>query len=1195
MNGSHPLPPVLSSKLAEFRRRVWIIKLAEGILAAAFGLAISYLLVLGLDRLVNTPAWLRGLFLFAGALVPGLGLPLKWHKWVWRQRRLEDAARLLRHKFPRLGDQLLGIVELAKEDSKLTGRSERLVQAAMAQADEAVKDQDFRNAVPRAKHRQWGWAAAGAVAVVVAGFVTINDAARNAFVRWLMPWKATERYTFARIQELPNPLVVPEAESFTLPVSLTKESKWTPEKATGSIDGQPEISAARHDAAYALAFPPQKKDTEVFVKVGDVRETITLQPRPRPELKSLQVKLKLPDYLQYKTEPVTEVRGDTVSVLQGAQATFEAAASRELVNAEIDGQPAKTEGDRIISNPQPVDGERSVKFEWKDNLGLTARVPLVVKVQPAEDEAPKIAARRETQEQVVLESEVVVFEVSASDDFGVKQLGLEWKGIDDGTKREKSEGSKVAAAGAPETKNVEARATFCATREGVPPQSLEVRVWAEDYLPGRERSRSASFVLHVLNKTDHALWVTQQMTKWLEAAKETYEREQQLHVTNKELRAMSAADLDRPENRRKVAAQSAAENANGERLNALTDAGRNLAEQATKNDEFDAARLESWATMLESLNDIAQNRMPNVADLLKQSADAKADAQLAQNSGNNGQQQPGQKGQESQSQQNPSGDQKPGDQQTAQNNSDSQDSQSQQAPKDAVPQEQAGGKTAPQIAKGDMSPSGKPSPVDPNAKQPEKAPSISLTESTMNKAEPEKGPDGKPKPPSAGKLGLPGNGLAAGPKKDGDEPPPAESSAQENLDQGIKEQKDLLAEFARVSDQLSEILASLEASTFVKRLKAASREQQQLAGAISEKTLDAFGIVREPARKSLDEIKAEEKKELEEKVTGFVEKLFARREAPAPAKPAAAPAEKEAPFVTTYAPLASSRAKTQSDVVKVIQSDLEAYAQRKPDQFFKKVLGEMKQTKIITELKRVGDRAADNLSGNAIHGAEYWADTLDRWAEEMVKAAGQCSNCSSCSGDSLPPEIILKVMQALRDEMKLRDETRELENTKPAVEEEEFATRARKLGTEQDRIKEHTDTAIGDIEAIQGGRQKFGKEIALLSRVVEVMDEAAGILREPDTGAPAIAAETEAIELLLETKRNNPNGGGGGGGNPGGGGNGTTRSAALASLGPGGDPNANIKARPVGQATGRAGREFPEEFRSGLDSYFSNLEGTGKP
>jgi hypothetical protein len=235
MNGSHPLPPVLSSKLAEFRRRVWVVKLAEGILAALFGLALSYLFVLGLDRFFETPAWLRALFLFAGALVPGLGLPLKWHRWVWRQRRLEDAARLLRHKFPRLGDQLLGIVELAKEDSKLTGRSERLVQAAMAQADEAVKDQDFTHAVPQAKHRQWAWAAVGATAVVTAGFITINDAARNAFVRWIMPWSDTERYTFARVQELPNPLVVPLAESFTLPVNLSADARWKPESALGSI------------------------------------------------------------------------------------------------------------------------------------------------------------------------------------------------------------------------------------------------------------------------------------------------------------------------------------------------------------------------------------------------------------------------------------------------------------------------------------------------------------------------------------------------------------------------------------------------------------------------------------------------------------------------------------------------------------------------------------------------------------------------------------------------------------------------------------------------------------------------------------------------------------------------------------------------------------------------------------------------
>ena len=44
------LPPDLELKLAKFRRRVWVVKLAEGVLAAIFGIALSYLLVFVLDR-----------------------------------------------------------------------------------------------------------------------------------------------------------------------------------------------------------------------------------------------------------------------------------------------------------------------------------------------------------------------------------------------------------------------------------------------------------------------------------------------------------------------------------------------------------------------------------------------------------------------------------------------------------------------------------------------------------------------------------------------------------------------------------------------------------------------------------------------------------------------------------------------------------------------------------------------------------------------------------------------------------------------------------------------------------------------------------------------------------------------------------------------------------------------------------------
>ena len=72
-----------------------------------------------------------------------------------------------------------------------------------------------------------------------------------------------------------------------------------------------------------------------------------------------------------------------------------------------------------------------------------------------------------------------------------------------------------------------------------------------------------------------------------------------------------------------------------------------------------------------------------------------------------------------------------------------------------------------------------------------------------------------------------------------------------------------------------------------------------------------------------------------------------------------------------------------------------------------------------------------------------------------------------------------------------------------------------------------------------------------------------------------------------------PQGRGGGGGSTAGGGGTATQasSAALADLGPGTDANSIVALRPVGQATGHAGKEFPDEFKGGLDAYFNRLEG----
>jgi hypothetical protein len=182
-------------------------------------------------------------------------------------------------------------------------------------------------------------------------------------------------------------------------------------------------------------------------------------------------------------------------------------------------------------------------------------------------------------------------------------------------------------------------------------------------------------------------------------------------------------------------------------------------------------------------------------------------------------------------------------------------------------------------------------------------------------------------------------------------------------------------------------------------------------------------------------------------------------------------------------------------------------------------------------------------------------------------------------------------MKILTAEINLREETRTVQQAQPQLASEAFAQQARELAKTQLKLLDRTDIVIEKIRDLPEGDEKFAKEIAQLTNAVNAMGDAETILRKPDTGAPAIAAETEAIEWLLQAKRSG-SGGGGGGGSPGGGhrSGADLTSAALALLGESREAQATTVERDTRQATGKAGRVLPDEFRAGLDRYFEALE-----
>ncbi len=209
-------------------------------------------------------------------------------------------------------------------------------------------------------------------------------------------------------------------------------------------------------------------------------------------------------------------------------------------------------------------------------------------------------------------------------------------------------------------------------------------------------------------------------------------------------------------------------------------------------------------------------------------------------------------------------------------------------------------------------------------------------------------------------------------------------------------------------------------------------------------------------------------------------------------------------------------------------------------------------------------------------------------------------------------------MRILDAEIKLRDATREVEQLRSGDHDEpteedssregkekdasddeaasdedvrtiavRYSRRAADLADRQEVLAERTLKVVKSIAELPRALEYFPREMALLTRVGGVMAEATEILDEPETGRRAIAAETEAIELLLQTKRVMGGGGGGGGNNPGGGGSGTTNASALALIGKGVNPKGEFGARSVNQQTGKTGRKLPEEFRRGLDRFLS--------
>src|SRR5207249_11090124 len=130
------------------------------------------------------------------------------------------------------------------------------------------------------------------------------------------------------------------------------------------------------------------------------------------------------------------------------------------------------------------------------------------------------------------------------------------------------------------------------------------------------------------------------------------------------------------------------------------------------------------------------------------------------------------------------------------------------------------------------------------------------------------------------------------------------------------------------------VLANLEGSTRVKRLRAASRLQNKVAGRRGDLVGDAFGVPTGAAKEALRDLTKQ---------------------------------------------LSKQEAQCSQDVSHIMD-DMQAYFERRHFQKFKSVLDDMAKQDVVGGLRQLGDDLPKE-NGLSMAQCEYWSDNLDRWAE----------------------------------------------------------------------------------------------------------------------------------------------------------------------------------------------------------------------
>ena len=632
------LPAQLVRQLHSFRRRLRTVKMLEAVCLAGIAVILSYVLLYLSDRLWETPSAV-GWILFFTAMA-GLAVFIPWwsFRWVWQRRTEAQLARLISRTDAALGDRLLGVIELDSEKYGRQYSSEKLKAAAMEQVAREVSARDLTVNIPRPSHKKL-FVLLAILALCTAGVCLVSpEAAGNALERWLQPFDPPERYTFTQLDPTPDSLVIPLGESYLYELKLANATKSRPQTAEYFFRNRVRQQAPLTDGVYKIHIPPMQQADRLEFFAGDVVRRLKIIPKDRPSLLGATATVAYPAYMA-RPDGQEAMRAGVISAPEGSTLTLKVTASQNLASAaDAQGKPLRVEGSSVVIPDIRLEKDpREIELTWTDSDGLAASQPVRMRLEPIEDKQPSIYLRGGENDRYVLEDTSIELEVEAADDFGLREMGVEWQGeksfyddeeenaaAPDPAKAGKPvpglRGEKVLADGHPTQASLKGMYLFQARALKLSPQRVVVRGFTQDYKPGGKRVYSEPMIIFVLSKSEHAQMIRNELERITSELEGMIRRMDAMTDEAKRLKGMEGSELKKAESQERLHALADEEQTNRRELSDLLNRSEDLFKEASRNPQIDPSGMKEFMKGISMLKPIPNGPMKKAQKQFRDSA-----------------------------------------------------------------------------------------------------------------------------------------------------------------------------------------------------------------------------------------------------------------------------------------------------------------------------------------------------------------------------------------------------------------------------------------------------------------------------------------------------------------------------------------------------------------------------------------------